>query len=215
MCCCMDRVARLILAAAIAFATGSTALAAEVRVAARTANVSGILSADDIKVLDRSEIKEILFENSPGGDMKAVKAYVTFIRERKLNTRFKGECHSACAISFLAGRNRSVDSSVLGAISFHAPRKKVGDKWKRGDGTAAVMTMIDELSDGKMKDPARGKIETSWQETSGVFFLIGPGFFWGNRIVTLYCDGSEGGDLTKCASLSRSDPYDMGVLTKK
>lgn len=211
----MARVARWVLAAAIAASAGSTAPAAEVRVNGITAHVSGFLSAEDIEVLEKSEIREILFEGSPGGNLKAAKAYVNFIRERGLNTRFKRECYSACAISFLAGKSRSVDNSVLSSISFHVGRKKVGDKWEKGDAAVAVMTMIDELTGGKMKDPARGKIESSWQETSGVLFLMGPGVFWGKISFTFYCNGSEGGDLTKCALLPDSDPYDMGVLTKK
>ena len=202
------------LAAGLCYATPNFSTAGEVMINGAIGHVTGILLAKDIESLDNSELEKIVFENSPGGSVEAVNAYVEFIRRRKLQTEVKGKCHSACAVSFLAGTKRTTDKSTINSIFFHLARVLENGKTRPANNNGAMMILIDELTDGKMKEPVRSKIMRSWQENSGVVFLIGPGIF-GERTNTLYCDGTQGMDTSKCAFLLFADPYDMGVLTRK
>ena len=210
----LTRLTCQILAAVLCYAAPIFSAAGEVMINSTIGHVTGILSAKDIESLDKPELEKIVFENSPGGSVQAVIAYVEFIRRRKLQTEVKGKCHSACAVSFLAGTKRTTDKSTKNSIFFHLARVMENGKARPGNSNETMMALIDELTDGKMKEPVRSKIMRSWQENSGVAFLIGPGIF-GERTNTLYCDGTQGMDTSKCPLLLFADPYDMGVLTRK
>lgn len=211
--CCQkgrDLIACGVLSAA--FTLSSPAFSAQVSIDGASGRVTGLLSAKDVDLLENPAIKTVIFENSLGGTMEAVNAYVELIKRRNLRTEVKGKCFSACALSFLAGITRTTDKTVTSSILFHVARVMDNGKLRPGNRNNVIMSMIDELSGGKMKDPARSKIESSWQEAQGVVFVIGHGFF-GERTNTFYCDGSQGTDGSKCALMIHADPYEMGVLT--
>lgn len=179
------------------------------------ATVSGDVQVDDVSTLEKMDIKTIVFAESLGGTMEAVRAYVELIKRRKLNTVVKGRCYSACAVSFLAGSTRSVFPKANNMIMLHVARvvDKESGVLRPSNQNHKLLALIDELTDGKMRDPVRSKIANSWTEASGVAFLIGPGW-WGERQNTVYCDGSQGKDTSKCQLLFNADPYDLGILTK-
>ncbi|MBT2323614.1 hypothetical protein J7E62_14790 [Variovorax paradoxus] len=199
----------------LAFFSATLSPAAVVVVSGRVANVKGIINSSDIEEIEKSNVETIVFEESLGGTMEAANAYVKLIKARRLNTVVKGRCYSACALSFLAGSSRTVEPGIDNMIMLHVARvldKKTGEL-RHSNQNHKVLALIDELTEGKMRDPARSKIAQSWSEAAGVAFIIGPGW-WGERINTRYCDGTQGKDTNKCQFLFNADPYDLGILTK-
>ncbi|MDM0029167.1 hypothetical protein [Variovorax saccharolyticus] len=206
--------ASFIAVASIVIGGHSSVTAAQISIDGDVAVVTGMLSAQDAQSLEAPNVKKIIFLHSLGGTMEAVHAYVEVIKRRQLDTEVKGKCFSACALSFLAGKQRLVDKSTQNAISFHVARVLDHGVLRPSKNNEAVLKMIDELSGGKMREPARSKIAASWGAGQGVVFVIGPGLF-GQRSNTFYCDGSQGTDGSKCALLFDADPYDLGVLTRE
>jgi hypothetical protein len=195
-------------------ALSAFAHAGEIAMAGKTATVKGIIRASDAAELDKSDLETIIFEESLGGTMDAVSAYVELIKRRKLNTVVKGRCFSACAVSFLAGSTRKVFPAVENMIMFHVARvvDKSTGALRPSNQNEKLLALIDELTERRMRDPVRSKIASSWSEASGVVFAVGPGW-WGQRMNTFYCDGSQGRDITKCSPIFNANPYDFGILT--
>lgn len=193
--------------------SAATAIAGEVTVRDAVANVQGILKVEDIEKIDVPNVQTIEFEESLGGNMEAVHAYLEIIKRRRLKTLAKGRCHSACALSFLAGSSRTVAPGTNTMIMFHVARVLDKGLPRPSNQNHKLLALIDDLTEGKMRDPARTLIAQSWREAAGVAFIVGPGW-WGERINTRYCDGTQGKDTYKCSFLLNSDPYDLGILKK-
>lgn len=189
--------------------------AADVSVADRVATVSGLLAAQDISLISEPGIEKIVFFNSLGGTLEAALGYMELIKNGKIQTVVKGKCYSACALAFLSGKTRSVDvNEPVNVIMVHMARTVFHGNTKEYRDNKEVLALIDSLTDGKMRNPAREKIAQSWTEASGVAFIVGKGFF-GERRRTVYCDGKQGFDTSKCDEIPNADPYDLGILTRK
>jgi hypothetical protein len=65
-----------------------------------------------------------------------------------------------------------------------------------------------------MKPELLELMRKSWTDASGVVF-VAYSFLGFVHFKTLYCDGSQGTDTSKCETLANADPYDMGVLTQR
>jgi len=203
------------VAAVCAIAYSNCAAAGNVVQEGELATVTGDVQIGDVSTLEKMHVKTIVFAESLGGTMEAASAYVELIKRRQLNTVVRGRCYSACAVSFLAGSTRSVFPKVNNMIMLHVARvmDKESGVLRPSNQNHKLLAMIDELTDGKMRDPVRSKIANSWTEASGVAFMVGPGW-WGERKNTVYCDGSQGKDTSKCQLLFNADPYDLGILTR-
>jgi hypothetical protein len=57
--------------------------------------------------------------NSPGGRFSEATAIASQVRKRRLDTHVVEQCHSACTIVFLAGRERRIGTT--GQLGFHEP----------------------------------------------------------------------------------------------
>jgi hypothetical protein len=176
--------------------------------------VRGNIEVDDLRQVEFEKTKKIVFENSLGGTYAAAIYYIQLIREHELSTIVKGKCFSACALAFLAGHERTVESnwSTVAAISFHSGRVIENGSARPYDKNERLISLLTELTRGKMKKNILEMIKNSWSESSGVIFVVYPSFIF-SRTRTLYCDGRQGFDTSKCESLSDADPVDMGVLT--
>ena len=176
--------------------------------------VRGDIRVDQLSHVEFEKKKKIVFENSFGGTYAAAKYYIEIIKKYKLSTIVNGKWYSACALAFLAGRERTVESAsgVISAISFHSGRVVVNGSARAFDKNERLISLISELTDGKMSKNILALIKDSWSESSGVIFIIYPSFIF-SRTKTIYCDGSQGFDTSKCVALSDADPVDMGVLT--
>lgn len=192
----------------------SVSTAGTVRIEGNSAIVSGLISAEDVAAIDKAGIEKIIFNKSLGGDMKGVYAYIELIKRKRLATQAASQCYSACAIAFLSGNPRTIVEGGRATILLHLARFiKDGIAYPSAD-NEKILLLIDSLTNGKMRGEARNLIASSWNEASGVGFVIAPGL-WGERIATYYCDGTQGFDTSKCKILRDADPYDLGILTNK
>lgn len=171
--------------------------------------------------LDRNfAIREIAFRKVLGGNIGGAYTLFETIRRKKLRTRVDGQCHSACAIAFMAGTertNKPIDSLSMhqSILSFHASRKATNDDKVETDPALndKILAKIDGATGGKLSEQVRALIGASFTPTSGVIFI--------RRQVrgvvsqkTVHCNGTEGGNLSKCVEIENSDPLQMGILTR-
>ncbi|MGJ7491663.1 hypothetical protein [Variovorax sp. ZT4R33] len=185
----------------------------ELRREGGNAYAKGPILTSDAKELDVDGLNAIVFQDSLGGTMEAARAYIELIKRRKLRTIVKGKCFSACALAFLAGSRRSATEGVNNMIVLHVARVIENGVARPSNKNDITVALIRELTGGKITPEVLEKIAISWGEASGVVFSIGPGWF-GARKTTLYCDGSQGLDTSKCSYMFNADPFEMGILTE-
>lgn len=199
------------LSLAAAAATG--AVAASLTQQGDRLVVSGTLRSDDFENRDLAKVRTLVFEHSLGGTVEAALLYVEVIKKNHLNTLVRGKCYSACAIAFLAGKERRAESTnVVSAVLLHVARTKTETGVQEFSGNEALMKNIDELTSYRLTPEVRELVRRSWSEAAGVVFVFGPGFF-GPRLKTLYCDGTQGTDTSKCRALENADALELGIVT--
>jgi hypothetical protein len=68
--------------------------------------------------IDNVDLLRRITINSQGGNIFAARGFHRLIVERGLNTHINTECYSACTIIFIAGQNRTANTSAI--FGFHA-----------------------------------------------------------------------------------------------
>lgn len=141
-------------------------------------------------------VRTVVFENSFGGTPEAGEAWAGVVRNAGVNTEITGQCHGACAIAFLAGKEHrfAAGLQVNGLLIPLSARP-------RGD---AQKTLLSEFVSGSQRE--------GWQPAQGLLFTSTPTLF-GRVYNTFWCDGTQGRDTSKCAVVSDADPFKLGVLT--
>jgi hypothetical protein len=201
--------------AAFFFAFGADASAATLTQQQDRLFVSGFLQVDDLKNVEVAKIRTVVFQQSLGGTVEGAMHYVDVIKSNRLNTVVHGKCYSACAIAFLAGKERRADSSnVISAVLLHVGRTRTQTGEREFADNDSLMKNIDELTNHRLTPEVRDLVRKSWSEAAGVVFVFGPGLF-GPRFKTLYCDGTQGVDTSKCKSLENADALLLGIVTAK
>lgn len=209
-------VAAAMLAAA---ALGPPARAGVVREHEGRAIVSGQISAEDANTLlgllaRYPAIDTVLFQECRGGTLGAANAFAQIIGQKKLKTLAAGQCTSACALAFLAGTPRGFDTQPgFSMIGLHAPRLPDSS----GPSTEAVshrmLQWVEDATGGKLSRDVLGLIAHSWTPASGVMFMSWrAGAVRMNR--TVYCDGTQAGELEKCKPLPGADAASQGIVTE-
>lgn len=188
-----------------------SAQCATIQIEGSTAQIRGTLSEDDIEKLQASNIANLHFQNSPGGSYSAAKKYVNFVKEKRLNTIVSGRCFSSCAVAFLAGIHRRVDLSEPAILLFHLPSIHKDGEQVLGPSSQDALKMIDELTNYKLMGRPRDLLAQTWKDNQGLVFYFRK-LILGKVELTLYCDGSQKTDLSKCEPLPGVDAVKLGIL---
>ena len=87
--------------------------------------------ADDYRqfadALDNKSLQQVVFVNSPGGDLWTGMRIGRLIVDKELRTVTAGSCVSACAIMFMGGRTRTFSDAFRPTLTFvgiHGPHNK-------------------------------------------------------------------------------------------
>ena len=81
-----------------------------------------------VDALDNKAIEQIVFVNSPGGDLWTGMKVGRLIVERGLKTVVAGSCLSACSVMFMGGKSRHFADSFRPALTYvgiHGPHDKM------------------------------------------------------------------------------------------
>lgn len=157
-------------------------------------------------IIDRSSLKIIVFNNVIGGSPASVHMYRTKILALNIETQIDGNCFSACAIVFLAGRERSVALPHRSAIAFHGPRAPNGEEMPRF--RDAYKAQIKSRTQGKFPDDLIELALNNNQPSGALFFNVDSVF--GIRTVwTIYCERQD-----QCRKILNADPYEFLIFTK-
>ena len=192
-----------------------TAEAATLQVVSDSVRVEGLIDKSDGQKLDdllSSGLKNVIFGNSLGGTESGARKYIAIIQKYGVSTEVQGKCFSACALAFAAGKERKFSKKNIDHILWFHMARMAADESVEAPTNDDLLLMLDKLTDFKLREPARSKIRKSFTAASGVMFISRPGFF-GRRIQTLYCDGSQGADASLCTPLDDADPLALGIVT--
>lgn len=182
------------------------------------------------EILIDKKVHDIVFKNSFGGNVGGALSMVELIESNKFDTAVSGQCHSSCAIAFMAGTHRRYINQ--GVMQFHMSRPRPSTDVKKNtpeinqhfrewfvrqtNGKETNQHLSDWLirrTDGKInKFNILSMIEKSKEETSGVIFLSRK-IDGVEKFSVRYCDGSEGGKLSACKEIVGANPYDLGIFT--
>jgi hypothetical protein len=76
-----------------------------------------------------------------------------------------------------------------------------------------MLGWVERATGGKLRKEVMDLIASSWSPASGVMFMT---FNFGNTRTsrTVYCDGSQQGELEKCKPLWDADALSQGIVTE-
>jgi len=162
--------------------------------------------AEFSELIETRKPSRIVFHDVIGGSVDAVYAYRKKIESIDIETQVDGNCFSACALVFLAGASRSVNTSRRAVIAFHGPRDPNGEKMPRF--AAAYKLQIRNRTQGKFPaDLIDLAIDNN--KPDGALFLYVDTIFWIRHTWAIYCE-----NVGECRSIRNADPYEMLVFTK-
>jgi hypothetical protein len=180
--------------------------------------ITGSVSDSDTILLkktlvDNPSITTLVFQQCTGGTLSAALDIANLIRARGLQTVASRQCSSACAIAFLAGTRRSFDNHTgVTAIGLHMPRKQDGSGPSADHFTEQVLQAVRASTGDKLAPELLALLRRSWTAASGIYFVRKSLFFWKTEEV-LYCDGSEGGNASKCKRVNGYSALSQGIVT--
>lgn len=140
-------------------------------------------------------VRTVVFVDSFGGTPEAGDAWAGAVRTAAIRAEITGQCHGACAIAFLASRERRFAAGVQVNGLLIPLGTKARDEMQK--------LLLAEFSG---PTPREG-----WQPSQGLLFTSTPTLF-GRVYNTFWCDGNQGSDSSKCELLSDADPFKLGVL---
>jgi len=145
--------------------------------------------------LSDKSIRTVVFENSFGGTPEAGEAWAGAVRTAGINTEITGQCHGACAIAFLAGKEHRFAAGLqVNGVLIPLPARPRGDQQK---------AVLAEYTGAGTRE--------GWQPAQGLLFTSTPTLF-GRVYNTYWCDGNQGRDTSKCERVVDADPFKLGVL---
>ncbi|MEA2784981.1 MAG: hypothetical protein QOF71_1085, partial [Candidatus Eremiobacteraeota bacterium] len=161
------------------------------------------------------DLKTVVLWNSPGGSAAANDAMTEIIESRGLNTVVTGFCVSACAMVFLAGKDRSfgdLEPLRLTSLGFHA--SYVDGHLAADRRLAALKARVLERTGGKI-DPA---LVDRWlhidDERSSIRFQY-PGEPAAGT-TTYFCPRGRfpnAGDYKPCDAIPNTSALSAGIVT--
>ncbi|MEJ7687573.1 MAG: hypothetical protein WKG52_11585 [Variovorax sp.] len=190
---------------------------AEVEYAQGIARVRGNLKTVDAVKLDEilanNYIEKIIFGDSLGGTAEAAFNFMEVIKRYKAKTEVDGKCFSACALAFIAGSERRFHKGrQINLLMFHMGRTQKNKLIQEYDENERLFRLLDEATDGRLKEPVRSLIRKAWTPEAGVLFTSAPSFF-GRKYQTFYCNGEQKVDFNKCQFIENSNALELGIVT--
>jgi hypothetical protein len=180
--------------------------------------VSGMIEDSDTaqfrSLLDANPgLQRVVFDRCLGGTVSAALEFAALIRAHRLATVASVQTSSACAMAFLAGRERSYDDSVpVTSIVLHAGRRRDGQPASDAVNRRILM-FLETATDGKLSPELLALVRGAWSEAAGVLFVRSRAGGL-QRDEVRWCDGSQGRDIDRCRRLPAFDPVSQGIVTR-
>lgn len=163
-----------------------------------------------------SKIQELEFRDSRGASTAGGRIsteLVAVIEENNINTFVQGQCASACAIAFMAGKKRTLLPSKDGVITYlhiHPLRNGRTGEINYG-GTDKDLKMLVEKSEGKLNIEFFEKIYETKNAQGGIFVFSEPFLTTHGKHYVVFCLGDEFLLPRTCAPIQNITPNDFGI----
>ena len=209
------RSVRYITAALLAFFPGLWVQAMTLVVQGNTVFATGPVGDDYRKfvdALDNKAIEQVVFVNSPGGDLWTGMAVGHLLVERGLKTVVAGTCASACSLMFMGGKSRTF------ADTFHPTLTYVGIHGPHYKGTSEVAPLLATQLFAFYKSQMGAHFHVDVinkalfeMDDAGSLFKVFDAYRFPKR-VSYHCKSEQ--TLRKdCTEFPGEDAYTLGVVT--
>lgn len=204
----------------------ASANAAEIVVAGNQVLLTGRIEPEEYhrfrQALERSPtpVDTVILRGSPGGNVAAAESIMTVIWNRNMTTAISGPCASACAVIFLAGRQRRfTDEQPVSRtyLMYHGCYSTDGF----GNGTTRWNHVCSQRFAQTVRDYADKRLDEDllqrWTATpdnrGGAYFFDARRLRRKDGMSSFFCAGSEARKVEDCERLPGVDAYTLGLVT--
>jgi len=156
--------------------------------------------------------RKVVFDQSLGGLVGSSATLAILIEGNGLNTVARRQCSSGCALAFLAGRHRTVDTRQFPVvIGFHNAYKKDGTPT---DDPANLMKRLDYYTKRRLTGEIRDLIYGATSPARGILFIFEK---TGSNTPdsVRYCDERADSNPDNCRVLAGVDARSMGIIDER
>ncbi len=162
----------------------------------------------------RSAPKSITFVESFGGTRAATERVVALVRAHALQTQARGNCRSACALAFLAGRDRTMLAplrgeapTMLGLHGYYHSKTHLLLTPEPGD-----TAYLREVTGGRMSAELIHKV-TNTTNIRGGLMVLESSIASAKRVPdVIYCDSPVEGEKLRCETVPGQTAASLGLI---
>ena len=203
----------MLLCLGLGLASGAHTMTIETQ--GNTVFATGPIGEDYLSLKDalsQPEIEQVVFVNSPGGDLWTGMQVGRLINERRLKTVAAGFCVSACSIMFMGGVERRFSDVFRPAqtyIGIHGPHDKYSKAVKTDRGVQ-IFHFFESMMAGQFNESVM-KIALYDMDDAGSLLRV---FDAGRapKRVTYHCRSSKT-PRKECTDIKDQDALSLGIVT--
>lgn len=182
--------------------------------------VSGRITTETVLRVKRllasspSSVKRLVFDHCLGGTMGPSTDLARVVRQHRLETVARRQCSSGCALAFLAGATKSVDTTsdpVL--IGLHMPYSFDG---AATENPAFFLRMLDVFTSRKLRGKHRDLVMQTGSATTGLFFVFrqdGSAASFEDHV--RFCTNESKLDIMACDLIVGADAVTLGIIDRR
>lgn len=195
-----------------------TSAHADVRIEADHLVISGKLTnkdADDVvDAFNQQKLKQVIFRSSPGGEWSAGMRIGSYLFSKRITTIAEGMCASACALAFLGGEHRMMNTvDPASFLFFHTPYTP-NDQQMVETLRFSIIAWIERRTGRTLPDKLKASIETTDNPRGGIFFFSDGHPLIKNTGATVFiCSGKEERPPFDCEKTDAFDAISSGIVT--
>ncbi len=151
----------------------------------------------------------LVFEDCHGGQVGPSTMLAILVDTNKISTVAKKQCTSGCALAFIAGRNRTVDTKMDAAlIGLHNAHTPNGEPTRNPD---SLLKRLDMYSGYRLRGEVREMIRASTNPRTGVLFIFGQDGT-DEKDSVRYCDEKAHSNPHRCRALDGVTAMSLGIV---
>lgn len=215
-----------LLLTGLALGLAPSAGAAEIVVAGNQVLLTGRIEPESYhrfrQAIERSEtpVDTVILRGSPGGTVASAESIMTVIWNRGMTTAISGPCSSACAVIFLAGRQRRFTEEQPATrtyLMFHGCY--LSDGFARGTirwnhtCSQQIERTIRDYTDKRLDESLLKRWIATQDNRGGAYFFDSRRLRRSDGVSAFFCDGPETRKVEACEKLGGVDAYALGLVT--
>jgi rhodanese-related sulfurtransferase len=180
-----------------------------------TVFASGLVEDDYrkfVEALDQPGVEQVVFVNSPGGDLWTGMRVGRMIADKGFKTVVAGSCISACSIMFMGGRERTFSDAFVHALTYvgiHGPHNKLTRAVSR-EQAGQIYAFFRNQMDGHFNADIINQALFDMDDAGALLRVFDA--YRAPKLPSYHCK-SEHTARKDCTEYQGEDAYTLGVVT--